>query len=128
MKTFNYAITMKKTRKPVTKQHYFDYLDKIKDLGDIGNVNFETTRGLHVHFILKTKTRLNYQKLRPTRRGWNAKAVPIYDERGWIQYVRKDRYQGNNDPEEDFTMPTRNLFRCCTDNKTVIRSPDSPIK
>ena len=124
-----YAVTTRKTRKPVTKQHYYDYLDKISDLGEIGNVNFETTRGTHVHFILSTKTRLNYNQLRPTKRGWNAKAVPIHDRAGWISYIRKDRYQGNNDPDDPDQMPIpkKSIFKCCLNNSLNITCPSSPI-
>lgn len=113
-----YAITIRKTRRPVTKQHYYDYLDKIADLGSIGNVNFETKKGLHTHFILKTALRLNYNDLRPTKRGWNAKAVPVYNRKGWISYSRKDRYQGTNDPHDPDSQPPPkyNLFKCCSNN------------
>lgn len=121
----NYAITAKKTRKPISKEHYLDYLDHISDLGKVGNVNFETTKGLHTHFILKTKTKLDYNDLRPTKYGWNVKAIPIYDRKGWLKYIRKDNEQNkelNKDVKEEyeedeyiddplpFKMPTKKMF------------------
>lgn len=107
-----YAITARKTVKPITKNHYFDYLDKIGDLGEIGNVNFETTKGLHCHFILKTKTKISNDSIRPTKRGWNCRKVPIRNHNLWKAYCRKDRELGENDPpEEEFKMPTKCMFK-----------------
>lgn len=115
----NYAITARKTTKPITKQHYLDYLDKISDLGNVGNVNFETTRGLHLHFQIKCKERIPFPKFRPTKRGWNVKAVPIYNMKSWEQYCRKDRYSHeNNDPrDEGPQIIKKNLFKLQSLNK-----------
>lgn len=87
----HYAITAKKTRGVISKIHYEDYLGYISDLGSVGNVNYETTRGLHLHFVLLTKDKLDYSKLKPTKYGWNIKAVPIYDMDKWISYIQKDK-------------------------------------
>lgn len=131
----NYAITMRKTRKPITKQHYLDYLNYCTDLGDVGNVNFEQTKGMHIHFMLKTKKTINYNKLRPTKRGWNCKVVPIFNKRGWIKYCKKDNANNeelnkevhkqyeNAEEEEYIEMPTKNLFRCCNNNTVEVNSP-----
>lgn len=87
----DYAITVRKTRHPITQLHYLDYLDKMSDSGKVSNVYFETTRGLHCHFMLTTEEPLDYKKtLYPTKRGWNAKAVRVYRRDGWIKYCRKD--------------------------------------
>lgn len=122
---FSYAITAKKTRKPITKTHYLDYLDYLTDHGKVGNVNFETTKGLHTHFVLKCDEQLDYNKLKPTKHGWNVFAVPLYNRKGWIRYIRKDNEDNkelNRDVkelyEEDeyiediepFKMPTKRLF------------------
>lgn len=122
-----YAMTAKKTRKPISSQHYLDYLDYCSDLGKVGNVNFEDTRGLHIHFVLDTKDKLDYRKLTPTKYGWNIKAVPIYNPKGWKLYCRKD-YEKNKelnelvkgyetddtiisiDSDDGFKIPTKNLF------------------
>lgn len=99
----NYAITARKTNKPISKVHYLDYLNKLTDIGAVGNVNFETTRGLHCHFIIKTISKTSFDKFRPTKRGWNVKAVPIYDRKGWIRYCRKDHEENkelNDDPDQ----------------------------
>lgn len=109
MSAQEYAITAKKTRKPILKEHYMDYLDKISDLGTIGNVNFETTRGLHTHFILRTPDKLDYKKLYPTKYGWNVKAVPIYNRKGWKKYIRKDNIENvslNLDVHEKYGTDT----------------------
>lgn len=140
----DYAITVKKTRNPITQQHYLDYLDKLSDSGKISNVYFETTRGLHCHFMLTTEEPLDYKKtLYPTKRGWNAKAVRVYRRDGWIRYCRKD-YEKNtalNTPvmetHEEFDslmaqeaknteLTTAKLKRplwCCNDNKIEVNSP-----
>lgn len=124
-----FAMTAKKTRQPITAEHYLDYLDYCTDLGKVGNVNFETTRGLHIHFILEVKDKLDFKKLKPTKYGWNVKAVPIYNPKGWNKYSRKDHRQNktyNNlvkkyqlqdsdteieiDDMDGFIMPTKKLF------------------
>lgn len=90
IKEYTYAVTSKKTRQPVTQQHYLDYLDSLKDEYAIYNVNFETTRGLHVHYMLTSHTKLDFKDLYKTKYGWNHKAVPIYNRTGWESYIRKD--------------------------------------
>lgn len=106
-----YAVTARKTTKPITKEHYFDYLDKIGDLGEIGNVNFEAKKGLHVHFILDSGKKVSYSKFRPTKRGWNVKAVPIYDKKYWIAYSRKDREMECNDDPDMYVPQRRSMFQ-----------------
>lgn len=121
---YQYAITAKKTRKPISQTHYLDYLDYITDLGKVGNVNFETTKGLHTHFILKCEEKLDYRKLKPTQYGWNVKAVPIYNRKGWIKYCRKDnlknthlqelvptKYINKREEEEEYIIPPYSLFK-----------------
>ena len=105
-----YAITARKTVKPITKEHYHDYLSKIGDLGSIGNVNFEAKKGLHCHFVLEVKGKINYKELRPTKRGWNVKAVPIYSYREWSCYSRKDRELECNDDPDLFVPPKKRMF------------------
>lgn len=108
-----YAVTTRKTNKPITETHYHDYLAKIGDLGKVGNVNFETKRGLHCHFLLNTTSNyLDYKKLRPTKKGWNVKVVPIYNKRGWVSYCRKEYNTEAAEKElaQQFKMPTKRLF------------------
>lgn len=85
-----YALTVRKTRNPITQTHYLDYLDYLSKYGTVGNVNFEETKGLHCHFILETKERLDYKCLKPAKFGWNVMAVPVYNKAGWVKYCRKD--------------------------------------
>lgn len=88
---FEYAITVKKTRKPVSHQHYCDYLDKMKEKGQIGNVYFELTRGLHLHYTLRSDKPIDCKKpYKPSKHGWNIWSVPIYNSQGWNTYCRKD--------------------------------------
>lgn len=107
--THKYAITVVKTTLPKTKDHYYDYLDSIDSMGFLGNVYFEETKGLHIHFLMKTGIRLDYKQLYPKKKGWSIKAVPVYDEAGWEAYCRKD----TDDPlpnEYVYKMPKKRLF------------------
>lgn len=122
-----FAITSKKTRNPISQEHYLDYLDSLSELGTVMNVAFETTRGLHVHFVLETVHDLSKKdsKLYRTKYGWNHLAVPVYYQTGWTNYSRKDfkknkelneqskRYADDDfsdDMSTPFKMPTRKLF------------------
>jgi hypothetical protein len=133
---YEYAITTRKTRQPITKQHYEDYLSHLGDidrhnyydkasmkvirkggLGDVGNVNYEETKGLHVHYILKTDhpiTSDNLYYYSPSKHGWNHKAVPIFNRSGWISYCEKDKIKKSEDNEpfkdQQIDMPLKKLF------------------
>ena len=115
----DHAVTIKKTRNPITQKHYLDHLDILnKTVGKVGNVAFETTRGLHCHFTIKTDGKLNYQNLKPEKYGWNAKAVPIYNKVGWVSYCRKDYKENkelNSQPESlypnQFHKKHKSLFK-----------------
>lgn len=100
-----YAVTARKTRNPITIQHYEDYLGKISDLGEVGNLNYEYEKGLHIHFLVRSNERVNYKDFRPTKRGWNVKVVPVYNEHGWIRYVNKHA----SDPS--VWRPTQRIFK-----------------
>lgn len=121
-KTFEYAITARKTRKPVLKEHYEDYLSYIGDIGEVGNVNFETTRGMHCHFILKTDKKVNYRSLRPTKYGWNVKAVPIYNREGWISYSEKDLHSVKPLSDKQQSKLRKKILdmNCCNGNKVTV--------
>jgi len=86
----DFAVTVKKTRKPIEIQNYIDYLKYIKPQFNIQNVNIETTRGYHLHFIIKSDTDINFRDLYPSKYGWNIKAIPIYNREGWVKYCEKD--------------------------------------
>lgn len=132
---YEYAITTRKTRQPITRQHYEDYLNHLGDrdrmnyydkasekvirkggLGDVGNVNYEEERGLHVHYLLRTDrpiTSDNLYTYSPSKYGWNHKAVPIFNRDGWIAYCEKGiKKNEDQEPfkEEPFNMPTKKLF------------------
>jgi len=87
---YYYAVTSKKTRAPIMQEHYLDYLDSLADDYSIMNVNFETTRGLHCHYMLVSEKPLDYKTLYKTKFGWSHRAVPIFNRSGWEQYIRKD--------------------------------------
>lgn len=85
-----FAITLKKTRNPIRAVDYFDYLDVLKGMYDVNNVNFEDTKGLHCHFIIKSRQGINFKDLYLQKYGWSLRVVPIYDLDGWKKYIRKD--------------------------------------
>lgn len=87
---FEYAITVKKTRKPVNIDEYANYLNYIKDMFTFGNVHIETTKGLHIHFLLTSQKRITYSDLYIQKHGWSIRAVPIYNRQGWTAYSSKD--------------------------------------
>lgn len=89
---FRYAVTVRKTRKPMIIDSYFDYLDALSDHCTILNVNFEETRGLHVHFTCESNRPMVYSDFIFTKYGWNVKFVPIYNLHGWFKYCRKDAH------------------------------------
>ena len=101
IKTFDYAITSVKTRNPKSREHYIDYLNALTDDGVVSNVNFETTRGLHIHYILTTTYELKPHHLYKTKHGWNHKIVPIFNKAGWVRYSEKDINKAT--PEDDGT-------------------------
>lgn len=113
---YYYACTARKTNKPITRTHYLDYLNAISDKGKVGNVNFEMTRGMHCHYIIETEQKISHNDLRPTKRGWNVKAIPMYNRKGWIKYCRKD-HEANKElnadlhyEQDECIMPTKKLF------------------
>lgn len=87
-----YAITIKKTRGTPTVSDYEDYLLWLSEKVVIYNVNYETTRGLHIHFRVKTDLTLTPKDSRLYRYkyGWNILCRPEYYEQGWIKYITKD--------------------------------------
>lgn len=117
--THTYAITAKKTRKPITQEHYENYLSYLSDMGDVGNLHYENKKGLHIHFVLKTNKLLNYNKLKPTKYGWNIRAVPVYNPEGWNSYCKKDIYKINARAEaQENPMPSKRILpiNCCYQN------------
>lgn len=108
-----FAVTARKTNRPITEEHYNDYLNSISDKGEIANVNFETKRGLHVHFVIKSDNIINFNTMRPTKRGWMVKVVPIYDMKGWISYINKpndEKVHNESRDEMDMSKLTKKLF------------------
>lgn len=88
-----YALTIKKTRGVPTEKDYEEYFSWLIAQGyQIWEVNYETTRGLHVHCILECAERIPHFKkaLYRDNFGWNLHAVPIFHRRGWVRYSEKD--------------------------------------
>lgn len=126
---YEYAITSRKTRQPITVEHYEDFLSHLGDisrndeydgrgrrirvggLGDVGNVNYEEEKGLHVHYILKTNRPITSNDLYKYHapHGWNHKAIPIFNRRGWLAYIRKNQRPPEEleHPETDNIIPPR---------------------
>lgn len=88
MKT--YALTIKKTRKPITLDLYEDYLSWLSGKCEVANINYEDTRGLHVHCVIRTSDEFQFSDLKIVPHGWSFKMVPIYNLAGWIKYSEKD--------------------------------------
>lgn len=85
-----YALTVKKTRKPITLALYEDYLTWLSKKVHVGNVNYEDTRGLHIHLVIQSEEEFPYNELKMEKYGWSYKMVPIYNHDGWIHYIEKD--------------------------------------
>jgi len=60
---------------------------------DIYNVNYEDTKGLHVHCIIESDAFVDLKAIIPPH-GWNYKVVPLYNRVGWIKYSEKDKDKG----------------------------------
>lgn len=88
---FYYALTLRKTRKPILLSDYTRELDYLKDLGyDVKDVNYEDTKGLHIHCVICSDSAISYDDKRFKRRGWNYYFKPIFYHKGWIKYATKD--------------------------------------
>lgn len=100
----NYAFTLRKTKLddislgPAMSDpmHYaIDYKMHIQKLCSKGpelkDMEFETTSGLHCHGIFIIPEGFNMKLLRV--RGWHLMIEEIYDEDGWIRYIRKDKHK-----------------------------------
>lgn len=88
---FYYALTLRKTRKPILLSDYTRELDYLKDLGyDVKDVNYEDTKGLHVHCVVRSDSVIVYDDKKFKRRGWNYYFKPIFYHKGWIKYATKD--------------------------------------
>lgn len=89
---FNYAVTVKKTRGTPVLSDYESYLSWLGERVVIYDVNYEFTRGMHIHFIISSATKLERKdpSLYRDRYGWNILALPIYNVEGWRRYIYKD--------------------------------------
>lgn len=91
---YHYAITVKKTRGKPEVADYESYLSWLGERVVVYDVNYEFTRGLHIHFIIDTRHKLQRKdaSLYRDRYGWNILAVPIYNIEGWERYIHKDSH------------------------------------
>lgn len=88
----SYALTVKKTRGKPTQEDYQSYLDWLVDKGyEVANVNYEFTKGLHIHFSIWTEDNLKIKdpRLYRDKYGWNIYCIPQYSY-GWNVYIKKD--------------------------------------
>jgi len=92
----NYAFTLRKTKlvdshePEMLRLHYEDRLESFRKLGlFVKDYEFETKHGLHVHGIIEIPISFYLKKLR--MRGWNLDLKIIYDEEGWLSYIRKEK-------------------------------------
>lgn len=120
---YHYAITIRNTRKPIDRESYQVYLDWLSDRGDVSHVHFESNRGLHCHAQCWTPREFSFDdwymaglvvngKLQPKFRGWNVKAVPIFNTEGWIKYCEKEqlKFEDQITYSPPCPIPTRRLF------------------
>ncbi len=89
MSTQKYAVTLKQTRRVPTVCSYESYLTFLRSQGYVcTNVNYEETRGLHIHFIVQSE---GYPDLKMENHGWHIKCAEVWDLDGWISYSEKDK-------------------------------------
>lgn len=87
----DYAFTLRKTnvKHGVEHSHYLEHISKMEKYGVVfRDTNYETTNGLHCHGIVSISESMSLKRLR--FRGWHLHLIELYDEDGWIRYIRKD--------------------------------------
>jgi len=90
----DYAFTLRRTKlckdtRPLEEQ-YEEHLEMFRQSGaEIRDHEYETKGGLHVHGIMRVPSDYYFKKLR--YRGWNLDVKVIYDEVGWLSYIRKEK-------------------------------------
>jgi len=90
------ALTLRKTRKPITLSDYVTYIKWLNDNDYIvGNVHYEDTKGLHLHGVISHKRGIPIlqKNLKRDKYGWNVYLVPLYKPEGWANYCKKDEGQ-----------------------------------
>lgn len=92
MATNDYAFTLRRTKIDVSvslRDEYEEHLRLFDALGArVKDVEYENKGGLHVHGIIEIPLGMYLKKLR--FRGWNLDLKVIYDEQGWLSYIRKE--------------------------------------
>lgn len=84
-----YALTLRKTRKPIKLSDYEQHIKELTEKRlEVLDVNYEDTKGLHLHCVIASPHELNYNNFKS--RGWNYLFKPIFYHRGWIKYCTKD--------------------------------------
>lgn len=90
----DYAFTLRRTmlckdKRPLEEQ-YEEHLELFRQSGaEICDHEYETKAGLHVHGIMRVPFNFYFKKLR--FRGWNLDVKIMYDEVGWLSYIRKEK-------------------------------------
>jgi len=85
-----YAMTLRKTKLPVSQDDYEKRIAQIEATGiTVEEKMYENTSGLHVHGLALVPNSYNFKKLR--RRGWNIHMDEIYNYIGWFAYMMKDQ-------------------------------------
>jgi len=91
-----YAFTLRKTKlvdlhePKLLRIHYGEHLTLFEQLGcTIIDHEYEEKGGLHVHGIINIPRDFFIKRLR--YRGWNLDVKVIYDEVGWLSYIRKEK-------------------------------------
>lgn len=96
--THLYAITIVQNKgepKSITEAHYKYPIKQIELYGiKCGEVRYELKKcgRLHVHILGESDKLIKCNRLiyTLTKRGYNTKIDNVYDESGWLQYIRKN--------------------------------------
>jgi len=90
---YYYALTLRKTRLPITTTLYEDYISRlVKKLRtfDVIEYHYELEEGLHYHALVASLYKLKKQSIKLEMYGWSWQLVDITHFDGWMTYIRKD--------------------------------------
>lgn len=94
---YYYATTVRKVSQPVYISDYNTFLHDLKHKYPKAEVvyHFEEDKGLHVHMMIKTPTRMYINKFHPGR-GWNVDHQMVKNLAAWQCYISKASKKEND--------------------------------
>jgi len=93
MSIYYYALTLRKTRAPVSQIDYEKYITCLKKKFATLVViegHYEMTRGLHYHAMISSKYKIRPSSIRLEKNGWSWQLNDVTHYDGWMTYIRKD--------------------------------------